>query len=49
MLRDGVVPAAPFADYGALSGAAIYRSRHACVLLPIDAVLDAVKQRPASG
>jgi NifU-like protein involved in Fe-S cluster formation len=49
MLRDGVVPAAPFSDYGVLSGAAIYRNRHACVLLPIDAVLDAMKQRPASG
>ena len=49
MLRDGVLPLAPFADYNVLSRAAIYRNRHACVLLPIDAVLAAFKQRPASG
>ena len=48
MLRDGVEPAAPFADYRVLRGAAIYPSRHACVLLPIDAVLDAMKQRPSN-
>src|SRR5262245_41693286 len=51
LLRDGVVPAVPFADYGALSGAATYRNRHTCVLLPIDAVLDAMKhhQSPVEG
>jgi NifU-like protein involved in Fe-S cluster formation len=43
MLRDGTVPDTPFADYKALMGAAAYRSRHACVLLPIDAVLDALR------
>ena len=42
MLRDGTVPAPPFADYAALKGAATYRNRHSCVLLPIDAVLDAM-------
>ncbi|HXJ02816.1 MAG TPA: iron-sulfur cluster assembly scaffold protein [Micropepsaceae bacterium] len=42
MLRDGAVPAAPFGDYSALTGAATYRNRHTCVLLPIDAVLDAL-------
>jgi NifU-like protein involved in Fe-S cluster formation len=42
MLRDGVVPPAPFGDYSALAGAATYRNRHTCVLLPIDAVLDAL-------
>jgi nitrogen fixation NifU-like protein len=48
MLRDGEVPSTPFADYAALNGAASYRSRHACVLLPIDAVLDALaKDRKA--
>lgn len=48
MLGDGDAPPAPFADYAALRGAATYRSRHACVLLPIDAVLDALaKQREA--
>jgi NifU-like protein involved in Fe-S cluster formation len=42
MLREGVGPPTLFADYAALTGAAIYRNRHACVLLPIDAVLDAL-------
>jgi nitrogen fixation protein NifU and related proteins len=42
MLRDGAIPPAPFADYAALTGAATYRSRHTCVLLPIDAVLNAL-------
>jgi nitrogen fixation protein NifU and related proteins len=42
MLKTGEIPAAPFADYAALAGAAAYRNRHSCVLLPIDAVLDAL-------
>ena len=42
MLREGDVPAPPFSGYAALSGAAPYRNRHTCVLLPIDAVLDAL-------
>ena len=42
MLQDGPTPPAPFADYAALTGAAIYRNRHTCVLLPIDAVLNAL-------
>ena len=42
MLRDGSVPALPFSGYSALSGAAPYRNRHTCVLLPIDAVLNAL-------
>jgi NifU-like protein involved in Fe-S cluster formation len=43
MLRDGrPVPAPPFAGYSALEGAAPYRNRHTCVLLPIDAVLNAM-------
>jgi len=42
MLRDGETPPSPFADYAALTGAATYRNRHACVLLPIDAVLNAL-------
>ena len=45
MLRNGVVPAPPFADYVSLMGATTYRNRHACVLLPIDAVLDALKNK----
>jgi NifU-like protein involved in Fe-S cluster formation len=42
MLRDGEAPAPPFSGYAALSGAAPYRNRHTCVLLPVDAVLDAL-------
>ena len=45
MLRGGPVPAPPFAGYSAHSGAAPYRNRHTCVLLPIDAVLDALGAR----
>jgi NifU-like protein involved in Fe-S cluster formation len=42
MLRAGDVPRPPFSDYAALAGAATYRNRHTCVLLPIDAVLNAL-------
>jgi len=45
MLKNGDVPAAPFADYAALAGAATFKNRHTCVLLPIDAVLDALNGR----
>jgi len=45
MLREGDAPAPPFSGYSALSGAAPYRNRHTCVLLPIDAVLDALSAR----
>jgi len=38
-----VVPSRHGAD-SALAGAAIYRNRHTCVLLPIDAVLNALKR-----
>ena len=43
MLQDGSPPPAPFADYAVLTGAALYRNRHTCVLLPIDAVLRALE------
>ena len=42
MLRCGEIPPSPFEDYAALTGAAAYRNRHACVLLPVDAVLNAL-------
>ena len=45
MLREGEAPAPPFSGYAALSGAASFRNRHTCVLLPIDAVLDALTKR----
>jgi NifU-like protein involved in Fe-S cluster formation len=35
-------PAPPFESYAVLSGAAEYRNRHRCVLLPLDALLDAL-------
>jgi len=34
-------PSLPFEAYATFEGAAEYQSRHRCVLLPIDAVLDA--------
>jgi nitrogen fixation NifU-like protein len=40
---DGPAPQA-FGDYAALKGAAGFRNRHTCVLLPIDAVLNALKR-----
>jgi nitrogen fixation NifU-like protein len=43
MLRGGDIPSPPFAGYSALNGAAPYRNRHTCVLLPIEAVLDALR------
>lgn len=45
MLQEGTVPPAPFGDYAVLAGAASFRNRHKCVLLPIDAVLDALSRR----
>lgn len=42
MLRGESAPPPPFGDYAALLGAAAHRNRHTCVLLPIDAVLDAL-------
>jgi nitrogen fixation protein NifU and related proteins len=42
MLRDGDAPASPFSGYSTLKRAAAFRNRHTCVLLPIDAVLDAL-------
>ena len=43
MLQDGKVPPAPFSDFSALLGVANHRNRHKCVLLPLDAVLDALR------
>jgi len=40
---SGPVPAAPFGDYAAFEAALAYPSRHICVLLPIEAVLDAFR------
>ena len=37
-------PSPPFDSYAVFSAAVEYRSRHRCVLLPIDAVLDALRK-----
>jgi nitrogen fixation NifU-like protein len=44
MLHGGRPPETPFGDYSALAGAAQHRNRHRCVLLPIEAVLDALSK-----
>jgi nitrogen fixation protein NifU and related proteins len=44
MLQGEAVPPAPFEDYATLRGAAQHRNRHKCVLLPLDAVVDALKK-----
>lgn len=45
MLAHGAAPPSPpFDCYAVLSGAAEYKNRHRCVLLPLDAVLDAVRK-----
>jgi NifU-like protein involved in Fe-S cluster formation len=40
--RGAAPPSSPFHSYAVFSGVAEYTSRHRCVLLPLDAVLDAV-------
>jgi NifU-like protein involved in Fe-S cluster formation len=41
-------PQVPFDVYAVFEGAVDYQSRHRCVLLPIDAVLDAFERMPGS-
>jgi NifU-like protein involved in Fe-S cluster formation len=45
---DGPPPSAPFSDFAIFRGALGFQGRHRCVLLPIDAVLDALDGHPAS-
>lgn len=40
---EGPMPAPPFDVYREFEGAAAFKGRHTCVLLPIDALLDALK------
>ena len=42
--RDAAPPPRPCDAYSAFRGAAEYKSRHRCVLLPVDAVLDAMRK-----
>ena len=44
MLENGDAPPAPFSDFLALQGVATHRNRHRCVLLPLDAVLNALEK-----
>lgn len=44
MLRGNAGVTDPFSDYQLLQPAAVYRNRHRCVLLPIDAVLNAFER-----
>jgi NifU-like protein involved in Fe-S cluster formation len=39
--RDTAPPESPFAAFAAFSGAVEFKNRHRCVLLPLDAVLEA--------
>lgn len=42
MLQGGPVPAAPFDGYGVLLPARDYKNRHASIMLPLEAVVDAM-------
>jgi nitrogen fixation protein NifU and related proteins len=42
MLEGGSIPAPPFQAYGAFHGVAEHKGRHICVLLPLDAALEAM-------
>lgn len=46
LVNNGAPPAAPFEPYAAFQGAVTHRNRHRCVLLPIEAVLDAFEEAP---
>jgi NifU-like protein involved in Fe-S cluster formation len=46
LMSDGEPPAPPFEPYAAFQGAVTHRNRHRCVLLPIEAVLNAFEQEP---
>ena len=44
MLGGAAAPSPPFDGFSVFSGAVGYRSRHRCVLLPIEAALDALRK-----
>jgi NifU-like protein involved in Fe-S cluster formation len=46
LANDGAVPSPPFESYAAFRGAVTHRNRHRCVLLPIEAALDAFDNDP---
>ena len=43
MLEGGPVPPTPFQAYGAFDGVAEHKGRHVCVLLPLEAALEALE------
>ncbi len=43
MLDGGPTPTSPFQAYGAFEGVAEHKGRHVCVLLPLDAALEALE------
>jgi NifU-like protein involved in Fe-S cluster formation len=46
LANNGEAPPPPFEPYAAFQGAVTHRNRHRCVLLPIEAVLDAFDSLP---
>lgn len=46
LANNGEAPSPPFEAYSAFQGAVTHRNRHRCVLLPIEAVLDAFDKEP---
>jgi NifU-like protein involved in Fe-S cluster formation len=46
LANGGEPPPPPFEPYAAFQGAVTHRNRHRCVLLPIEAVLDAFDDLP---
>jgi len=42
MLEGGPIPSPPFQAYGAFNGVAEHKGRHVCVLLPLEAALEAM-------
>ncbi|MFL5239877.1 MAG: iron-sulfur cluster assembly scaffold protein [Rhizomicrobium sp.] len=46
LVSNAEPPPSPFDSYAAFEGAVTHRNRHRCVLLPIEAVLEAFEQEP---
>ncbi len=46
LAANGDPPGPPFDSYSAFQGAVTHRNRHRCVLLPIEAALDAFESEP---
>lgn len=46
LIDNGETPRPPFEPYAVFQGAVTHRNRHRCVLLPLEAVLDAFDSEP---